>query len=54
MVDNGQARNETPDQITVTWPGSSDPTFVQPDEYCEKKPNQILHLVEAGNVQIHP
>lgn len=54
VVDNGQGQNATPDQITVTWPGTSDPTFVQPDEYCENKPSQTLHTVESGNVQIHP
>ncbi len=54
VVDNGQDRNASPDQITVTWPGTSDVDYEEPDEYCDAKPNQMLHLVEAGNVQIHP
>ncbi len=50
VADNGQGRSAAPDQITHTWSGNS-PT----EEYCRDKPDfQTLHLVEAGNVQIHP
>ena len=54
VVDNGQGQGAAADQVTVTWPGSSNPPFDEPDEYCESKPDQQLHLVEAGNVQVRP
>lgn len=54
VVDNGQGQGAAADQVTVTWPGSSNPRFDEPDEYCESKPDQQLHLVEAGNVQVRP